>query len=98
MSTILEAQGRRLPEKTKNSAESRRKGREEEPKGRGPTSKAARKTTVQREGGENLPSWTYHGFPQGIVARRYRKTCRLVHQEYCQGVVRTDAFGEGDVS
>jgi len=38
-STILEAQGRRLLEKkTKNSAESRRKGKEGEPKGGGPTS------------------------------------------------------------
>jgi hypothetical protein len=44
---------------TKNSAESRRKGREKEAKGGGPTLKAARKTTVRREGGENLSSWTY---------------------------------------
>jgi hypothetical protein len=42
--------------KTKNSAESRRKGREEEPKGGGPTLKAATKTTLRRDGGENLPS------------------------------------------
>jgi hypothetical protein len=44
---------------TKNSAESRRKGREKEAKGGGPTLKAARKTTVRREGGETLSSWTY---------------------------------------
>ena len=64
----------------------------------GPTSKATRKTTLRRDGGENLSSWTYQGSVQGKVARRYRNTCRLVLQEYCQGVVRTDAFGEGDVS
>jgi len=59
--------------KTKNSAESRRTGREEEPKGGGPTSKAARETTVRREGGENLSSWTYQGSLQGKVARRHQK-------------------------
>jgi len=41
--------------KTKTSAEYRRKGRGKEAKKfRGPTSKAARKTTVPRDGGESL--------------------------------------------
>jgi len=53
--------------KTKNSVESRRKGRQEGPKGGCPTSKAARKTTVRRDGGESLPSWTYQGSVQGKV-------------------------------
>jgi hypothetical protein len=53
-STILEAQGHRLPEKTKKIAESRRKGRENEAK-RGPKSEAAGKTTVRPDGGESLP-------------------------------------------
>ena len=82
--------------KAKDNAESRRKKREEGPKGEGPRSKAARKTTVQRDGGESLSSCTYHGSVQ--VARSYQKPCRLVLQEYRQGVVRTDAFGERDVS
>jgi len=84
--------------KTKNSAESGRKVREEGPKRGGPTSKAARKTPVRRDGSESRSSWTYQGFVQGKVARRHQKTCLVVLQAYCQGVVRTDAFGEGDVS
>ena len=60
-------------------------------------SKAARTTTVPRDSGENLSSWTYQASLYGKVARRYQKACRLVLQEYCQGVFRTDAFGEGDV-
>jgi hypothetical protein len=55
-SMILEAQCRGLPEKTKNSAKSRRKGREEGLKGGRSASKAARKTTVRQEGGESLSS------------------------------------------
>ena len=84
--------------KTKHSAESRRRGEEKEAKGGGSTSRDARKTTVRREGGESWSSWIYQGSVQGKFARRYQKTCRLVLQEYCQGVIRTDALGEGDVS
>jgi len=58
---------------------------------------AATKSTVQRDGGESLSSYTSQRSVQGKVARRYQKPCRLVLQEYCQGVFRTDALGEGDV-
>jgi hypothetical protein len=46
---------------------------------------------------KTFSSWTYQGSLQGKVARRYRKTCRLVLQACCRGVVRIDSFGEGDV-
>jgi len=55
-STILEAQCRWLPEKTKNSAKSRRKGREEGLKVGRSASKAARKTTVRQVGRQSLSS------------------------------------------
>ena len=59
--------------KTKNSAESRRKGREKEVKREGPTPMLARKTTVRREDGENFPSWTYHGSLQGKLREAIKK-------------------------
>jgi len=45
-----------LPEKKINKAEQRGTGSDEESKGGGSTSKAARKTTVQRDSGESLCS------------------------------------------
>jgi hypothetical protein len=42
--------------KNKKKSESRRAGKEVEAKGVGPTSKAARKTTVRRDGGESRSS------------------------------------------
>jgi len=65
-----EAQCRWLPEKkTRNSAEFRRTRRKNEAKEGGPTSKAAIKTTVLRDGGESLSCWTCQGSVQGKVAR-----------------------------
>jgi|YelNatPaOPRAMG01_1025707.scaffolds.fasta_scaffold33687_1 hypothetical protein len=42
--------------KKQKKSESRRAGKEVEAKGVGPTSKAARKTTVRRDGGESRSS------------------------------------------
>ena len=87
----------RKKQKTVPIPEEKEKKKDQRGKGGDSTSKDARKTNVRRDGGENLSSWPYQGSLQGKVARRYQKPCRLVLQEYCQGVVRTDAFGEGDV-
>jgi len=51
---ILEAQCRWLPEKKQKMEEQRGTGEDEEAKEGAPTSKAARKTTVRRDGGEIL--------------------------------------------
>jgi len=71
--------------KTEISAESRRPGKEEEgPKGGGPTSNAARKTTVRQNGNESLSSTPYQGCIQGKVARGHQKPCRVLLNEYCK--------------
>ena len=54
--------------------------------------------TVERDGGENLSSWTHQGSLQGKVAIPYQKTCRLVLLEDYEGFFITIPFGEGDVS
>jgi len=41
----------------------------------GPTSKAAKKTPVRRDGGESWSSLTYQGSVQAKFARRYQRPC-----------------------
>jgi hypothetical protein len=96
-SRILEVPHRWLPEKWRTVPSKRGRGQDEEVKGEGVASEAARKTTLQRDGGENLSCESYQGFVRATNATSHQRTCRDVAYEYYEGDVRTDAFCEGHV-
>jgi len=68
--------------KTKNAAEQLGTGKDDEAKGGGQTSRAARKTTGRRDGGESHSSWTYQGSVQAKVPTGHQKPCRVVLIDY----------------